>query len=474
MSCGLRSWRRNVLLIGGAIPVIVAFADAAYADVTISTAATQNMSCTAGICSPTSTNAVLNASELQTMLASGNVTVSTTGSGVQADNIAVKAPFSWSSANALTLDAYDSIAVSGSVTVSGSGGLSLATNDGGSGGVLSFGLKGNVAFAGLSNALTINGTPYTLVGSIAALASAIEANPSGAYALAADYDAAGDGTYGAAPIPTALSGTVQGLGNTISSLSMTIGKGHHNKSTNFGLFAEVAGSGSVESLKMTGFDIRLDVGPDIAGGMVGLNSGSLFDDHTDGAMHTKAGGGGLVGANAGTIANSSSGARVSGPGGGLLWWNFDGAITQSYATGTVSGGRDAVVGGLVGFNASVVTDSYATDAVVGGSGATIGGMIGQDSGTFWSYSTGVVSAGPGSSAGGFAGFEESPDNEDCYWDTTTSGMSQGEGKGNETGVTGLTTAQLKSGLPSGFDPTIWAESPKINNGLPYLIGNPPN
>jgi hypothetical protein len=32
---------------------------------------------------------------------------------------------------------------------------------------------------------------------------------------------------------------------------------------------------------------------------------------------------------------------------------------------------------------------------------------------------------------------------------------------------------IHSGLPSGFDPTIWDENPKINNGFPYLIANPP-
>jgi len=40
-------------------------------------------------------------------------------------------------------------------------------------------------------------------------------------------------------------------------------------------------------------------------------------------------------------------------------------------------------------------------------------------------------------------------------------------------VTGLTTAQLKSGLPPGFDPHVWAEDKRINHGLPYLIANPP-
>ena len=64
-----------------------------------------------------------------------------------------------------------------------------------------------------------------------------------------------------------------------------------------------------------------------------------------------------------------------------------------------------------------------------------------------------------------------------YWDLDTSGISdpsQGAGSpANDPGITGLTSAQLQSGLPSGFDPAVWARSPRINNGFPYLINNPP-
>ena len=89
-----------------------------------------------------------------------------------------------------------------------------------------------------------------------------------------------------------------------------------------------------------------------------------------------------------------------------------------------------------------------------------------------SYSTGAVSGGSGSLVGGFVGYPDATWS-DCYWDTTTSGTDNGTGGGNRTGLTGLTTAQLQSGLPAGFDPTIWAESPKINKGFPYLINNTP-
>ena len=36
------------------------------------------------------------------------------------------------------------------------------------------------------------------------------------------------------------------------------------------------------------------------------------------------------------------------------------------------------------------------------------------------------------------------------------------------------SSMVNQGLTSdGFDPNIWAENPKINNGFPYLIANPP-
>jgi hypothetical protein len=142
----------------------------------------------------------------------------------------------------------------------------------------------------------------------------------------------------------------------------------------------------------------------------------------------------------------------------------------------VIGGAKSADGGLVAINSdSGIANSYATGDVTGGGSSVVGGLMGKDSGTDRSYSLGHVSGGSGSSVGGFVGDEDDPGNDaDCYWDTTTSGTSQGTGnQGNVPGVTGLTTQQLKSGLPTGFDPTIWAESPKINGGFPYLIANPP-
>jgi hypothetical protein len=152
----------------------------AQADVTISPAATQDMSCSGGVCAPTAASAVLNVNDLETLLASGNVEVTTTGSGVQANNIVVSDALAWSAASGLTLDASQSVSIDKGIAVQGQGGLTLTTDDGGTSGTLAFGHKGRVTFASLSRNLTINGTAYTLVNTIQSLASAIAENPSGA------------------------------------------------------------------------------------------------------------------------------------------------------------------------------------------------------------------------------------------------------------------------------------------------------
>ena len=178
--------------------------------------------------------------------------------------------------------------------------------------------------------------------------------------------------------------------------------------------------------------------------------------------------------------------------GGLVGRNL-GSISGSFATGkiTVQGvSNDArnnhffdAVGGLVGWGSDgTVADSYATgDIVFVGNSHTkanrVGGLVGEaDVPVLRSYSTGHVSAKKARN-GGLAGTAPASGMSDDYWDLDTSGIndpSRGAGSpANDPGITGLTTAQFQSGLPSGFDPAVWALSASINNGYPYLIANPP-
>jgi len=97
------------------------------AAVTISGAPTANVTCTAGVCSATAADAVLNARDLKIMLVSGSITIQ---SGGAAQDIVVAAPLTWTDGVTLTLDAFRSLTIKSPISVKGSGGLTILTNDG--------------------------------------------------------------------------------------------------------------------------------------------------------------------------------------------------------------------------------------------------------------------------------------------------------------------------------------------------------
>ena len=486
--------RSTMWSVSCAVMAVSALSWPSQAAVSISSKPTKNMSCVSGICTPTAKDAVLNATDLSNMLASGNVQVNT-GTGKLArhvQNIEIGEGFSWASASALTLDAYNSIEFKKSVADSGTGAVTFKTNDGGTGGALRFYPKGRLSFLGTTNGLTINGKSYTLVNSLSSLASAVAANPSGFYALSANYDAKNDGAYGTAPVTSTFEGVFNGLGNTIS--RMTIHGGNQN--INVGLFAEIDKAGVVSSVEIKGGVIKAEANSN-AGLIVGVNLGSIFNVSASGSVAALAGKG--VGSEAGGIAGSSNGAiteaaafanvaingsssEASAYVGGLLGAN-DGTVTRSYATGSATAADGigfSLSGGLLGFSDGPVVDCYALGATSIGARWGIGGLIGSNGySVATSYSTGAPTATSGAYIGGSLGYDGSTSGSlsDLYWDTITSGItdpSQGAGSpSNDPGITGETTTQLQAGLPAGFDPTVWAENPSINGGLPYLIANPP-
>src|SRR5580704_8366642 len=345
---------RYSLRILAATAALALAAAPAHAAVTISSGATQNMSCSGHICTPTAKRAVLNVGDLENFLASGNLTVTTTGTGVQADDIEVKVLVTWSTSDRLVLDAYHSIIVDKPVSAVGLSGLTLTTDDGGANGILSFGPKGNVTFANLSSQLTINASPYALVGDIKTLASDIASNPGGDFALAANYDASADGTYNSCPVPTEFTGTFNGLGNTISNLSI-------NGATNIGgtlvegLFAELATDGVLENIGLVNANISTGVKFVSAGPLNGISSGTIDSAYATGrvAVGKQSTGGGLVGLSVG-------------------------AIVHSHASDDVTG-RNGDIGGLVGYNGGAVEDSYATGKLR--AGKSVGGLVGGNGGT---------------------------------------------------------------------------------------------
>jgi hypothetical protein len=507
---------------------------AAHADVVISSDQTRNMNCSGGICSPTTADAVLNVSDLTTMLSASDVEVMT-GSG--AVNIDVVASLTWATTSRLTLDAEMSVSVQAPMTIAGTGAITVLTNDGGAGGDLLFSSSGNLTFWDLASDLVINGQTYTLANDIQTLADDISANPSGLYALAKDYDAAGHIYYQTLPIPTEFAGKLQGLNHTIDHLQINRGP-----TRCVGLFGAINSLGSIRDLGLT--NVSISSGhrkPASVGALVGCNNGNVFHDWATGSIigHSENVDrgfiGGLVGTNEGVVENATANAIVSGDQycavGGLVGLN-NGQIVRSHATGAVSTGSSGSVGGLVGMTGGIVTLSYATGTVTAGRSASAGGLVGDelylagnsislsfstgtvndpDGGVLGglagtsatiadsyaigstntaavavvgglvgvqyqsidrSYSLGKVTGGDPNYAGGLIAIAKAPLNSD-YWNIKTTGRHRGCDFGDCTGATGLRSKRFRAGLPPGFDPSVWAQDRSINNGYPYLIANPP-
>jgi hypothetical protein len=340
-------------------------------------------------------------------------------------------------------------------------------------------------------------------------------DPTASYTLAGDFDAAATGSStsattgtdvwgGAGFIPigesTAFTGTFNGLGNSISNLTIS------SSDQYVGLFGQVGAGGAVENVSLVGGSVSTTNSIADIGGLVGLLDGvvenagevgiSVSASGADSVAYVGglvglvgAGGGlenvslvggsvsasgtdsvadvgGLVGYNEGTISDAYATGAVSGDSdaGGLVGVNNGGTISDAYATGAVNG---LVAGGLVGDNGpgSTISDAYATGAVTGiGSGSDIGGLVGASNGTIENaYATGTVSDGgdvgglvgenegmiedayatgalsDGSYIGGLVGNDAGGSYIDVYYDTTSTGATAGAGANSSSGMIGLTT-----------------------------------
>ena len=188
-----------------------------------------------------------------------------------------------------------------------------------------------------------------------------------------------------------------------------------------GLFAGVLG-GSIDSVGLENCDISGTIG---VGGLVGVvEDVSITNSYATGSVTGDAYVGGLVG--------------------GVQ----DGSITNSYATGSVTG--DTYVGGLVGVQDGSITNSYATGSVTGD--IYVGGLVGlQDGSITNSYATGSVTGDV--SVGGLAGYAFSTLTLNGYYDTQKTGQTVGVGDGTYNGtVTGVMTAELEELIKNGTLP----------------------
>lgn len=336
-----------------------------------------------------------------------------------------------------------------------------------------------VTLSGAEATLSINDTPYVLIHSLAQLAALSPAvldadgqptyDPytnllaytpaSGHFALAQDVDAGG--TLFAAPVISALTGTLAGLGHAIEHLRVdTTVPNAYLQFENAGLIGSFGDDPSTSVLRdLRLVDARIDGGLSV-GGLAVLNYGLIDNVGVSGRFTGTQPVGSVAAYNIGTVSNAHADVQVQALAGGtdvggLVGANY-GLINQSTVRGTIAasgidlddGGLTASdnIGGLAGTNYGVITDAQAAVDIQVHNSWFVGGLVGRN----YAFDTdhGVISQ---SSASGSVTAE---------W-TNTLNMGQGYGGlvgGNSGGtirdssdsgaVTVTATVETAPGVPS--------------------------
>ena len=263
------------------------------------------------------------------------------------------------------------------------------------------------------------------------------------FELTSDIDMTGITFRGIGNNSQAFKGDFNGNNHVISNLTINTTEYY------VGLFGAVIG-GSIDSVGLENCEVSGDVG---VGGLVGLiKGGSITNSYATGSVTgTGSRVGGLVGAGNATITNCYATGSVTGYNyvGGLAGAIEGGSITNSYATASVTGYN--YVGGLVGDGNATITNCYATASVTGDE--FVGGLVGFCSGSSItnSYATGSVTG--TSLVGGLVGAAYAIPTLNGYYDTQKTGQTVGVGNGSYTGtVTGVTTAELEELIKNGTLP----------------------
>ena len=318
----------------------------------------------------------IGASTLSANLAGGNVSLLTATTGSEPGDIFVQAPVSWSADTSLTLSAARNVEVNANITTSGEAARLVITP--GTGGSFTMGGTARITLPGANSSLRIADVDYTLVRTLAEL-RALDGSASvlaGNYALGVDIDASATASVSFNPIgnetTTAIStvnsfgGRFQGLGNSITSLSVDA-----PASNTAGLFATTNGA-RIDNLVLSGGAVT---GSHAVGSLIGSAGGATVVNNVRSSVTVNA------------VDDSSSGVYA----GGLI--GFSGtstsiAINRSSATGNVTADTNtatARVGGLVGEqSAGTMTQVSASGNVTatlrtgtGASGHYVGGLVGE-------------------------------------------------------------------------------------------------
>lgn len=414
-----------------------------------------------------------------TLSAGTNVTEETTATGTSgtgttssgAGDINVTGGISWTGPAALTLSAFNNVNLSAPISVGNGGGLTVTTGNnlgGTSAAGTGFNILsgGGVSYAGTSGALSINGTPYTLLFT----EPQVEAiGLTGNYALAnnVSFTSASVTPIGAnGQNPNKFQGTLNGLGNTISGLTIV-----DPADPSVGLIAALGAGASVSNIGFTNASITTGLSGEAgalagynlgnvsnvsvtnsvigwgntAGAIIGYNPGTLNGGSASGdTLIAYAQDGGLVGENSGTIENSAisnstvtsfdtaltdpisdnynalvppavDGVTLISYAGGVTGYNAPGTasnqpgLVSNVTANNVSVSNATQAGGIAGYSSGTVTQSKAignatiADNAAGTILAFAGGAVGDNLGTI-SYTSASVAVQGLLFGGGLVGF----------------------------------------------------------------------
>ncbi|WP_158590463.1 MBG domain-containing protein [Noviherbaspirillum cavernae] len=405
---------------------------------------------------------------LASFLVNGNVTIQTVASGPGNGDIFVNDSVVWSGSTRLTLNAHRHINVNAPIVNSGGGSLVLRADLLGSGiGTIHFNGAGSIALSGGGRAdlyynpvsyasptdysSMFGATPYTawmLVNDVNQLQN-VQTNLAGSYALGRDIDATATAGWnsgaGFMPIGTyaanqGFRGAFDGINHVITGLTI------NRPGTQYiGLFGYVQAGASVSNLQMKDGIIR---GFRQVGAVAGRNSGTLRNVSNTGAVTGTGSVGGISGTNVdgGTIDIAWNAGEVRGSNseiGGLVGFN-DSIINRAWNSGNVITTANSV-GGIAGYNfdGAAITNVYNTGAISGAQ--SVGGLVGESEGGLrYGYNTGAVT---GTSFVGALGgrVQISGVPRDSYYDTGSSGVPS-------AGGTGLSSSQMMQQASfNGFD-----------------------
>ncbi|MEI8267952.1 MAG: YDG domain-containing protein, partial [Betaproteobacteria bacterium] len=359
-------------------------------------------------------DSLLTVSALQTALGSNNVVVTTTSSGTGTGDINLVSNLTWTANTSLTLTATRDININAVMTVGSSTSTSALVMNPGSGGSVKVGFNADGSFKGRvdfgrsgTGFLTIGGAGYTVINALGTVNSTTGTDLQGMrgstinlaknYALGANIDASASSGWnsGAGFLPVgddpnsfngSFKGRFDGLGHTITGLTI------NRPSTSYvGVFGYTTEAADIRNVGLVGGSVS---GSSYTGGLVGVSSGAISNSFATGTV-TSSGSitGGLVAYQYGaTVSNSYATGSVSSSSmytGGLVGYVYSGVVTGSYASGSVtgtSGTGSYYTGGLVGeLYSGSVSNSYATGNVAGARYS--GGLVGQLAGQIASIST---------------------------------------------------------------------------------------